>query len=315
MIQFRAGLWQEIGDALVLGVTVTVALWLILWSVDRPGRRGPGGRGSRRAANAGGHSHRFSAFCSLSPAAESSAKSTSVAGKRGPESGEDGRSHWLAARQEPRPPERTASTSGKDRSRPMSPALARERPAGTGKSAHPTAARLAWIAALLPGLLGSLALGLTIFEICQRLGVQPSYSPVPLVVGMVLFLLPRALAMQAMLWRNEQQAGVFLAESLAAQPGERGRQGAAILWRIRDAGRFWTLALLFWWSYLELTLPALLRPAGMAPAPLRLYNFLHYGHIPGLAAMLAVVLLVPVLLLTVGKGIWMRMDGLSTGGR
>ena len=130
--------------------------------------------------------------------------------------------------------------------------------------------------------------------------------------GMVLFLLPRALAMQAILRRNEQQAGVFLAESLAAQPGVRGKQGAEILWHIRDAGRFWTLALLFWWAYLELTLPALLRPAGMAPAPLRLYNFLHYGHIPGLAAMLAVVLLVPVLLLTVGKGIWMRMDGLST---
>ena len=74
---------------------------------------------------------------------------------------------------------------------------------------------LALVLLLLPGLLGSLALGLTIFEICQRLGVQPSYSPVPLVVGMVLFLLPRALVMLSMLRRNEQQAGVFLAESLA----------------------------------------------------------------------------------------------------
>ncbi len=347
VIQFRSALWQEIGDALVLGVTVTLGLWLILWSVDRLGRRGPGGRGSRRAATAGGHSHRFSAFCSLSPtigstvsddstvgergpcswvdpltlslspAAESSMKATSIAGERGPETSEGGHSLVQAARQEPRPPaprppEYAVSDSGGDRSRPMSHALARERPAGTGRIAHPTVAQFAWVAALLPGLLGSLALGLTIFEICQRLGVQPSYSPVPLVVGMVLFLLPRALAMQAMLRRNEQQAGVFVAESLAAQPGERGRQGAAILWRIRDAGRFWTLALLFWWSYLELTLPALLRPAGMAPAPQRLYNFLHYGHIDGVAAMLAVVLLVPVFLLTVGKGIWMRMDGLST---
>ncbi len=351
VIQFRSALWQEIGDALVLGVTVTLGLWLILWSVDQLGRRGSGGpglggRGSRRAAGEGGHSYRFSAFCSLSPmigstggedatvgeragvrgpcslvapltlalspAVESSVKATSIAGERGPETSEGGHSLVQAARQEPRPPEYNASASVVDRSRPMSPALAYERPAGTGKSAHPTVARLAWVAVLLPGLLGSLALGLTIFEICQRIGVQPSYSPVPLVVAMVLFLLPRALAMQAMLRRNELQAGVFLAESLATQPGERGRQGAAILWHIRDAGRFWTLSLLFWWSYLELTLPALLRPAGMAPAPLRLYNFLHYGHIPGLAAMLAVVLLVPVLLLTVGKGIWMRMNGLST---
>ncbi len=253
VIQFRAGLWQEIGDALVLGVTVTWLLWLILWSVQR--------LGGRRL---------------------------------------------------------TASACAADRSRPMSPALARERLVGTGRIAHPTVMRLVWGAALLPGLLGSLALGLTIFEICQRLGVQPSYSPVPLVVAMVLFLLPRALAMQAMLRRNVQQAGVFLAESLAVLPGQRGRQGAAILWRIRDAGRFWTLALLFWWSYLELTLPALLRPAGMAPAPLRLYNFLHYGHIPGLAAMLGVVLAVPVVLVVlvaVGRGLWIMVDGLSTGER
>jgi ABC-type Fe3+ transport system permease subunit len=226
LIRIRSALWQEIGDSLVLGVTVTLGLGLVLWV------------GSKLY---------------------------------------DGR--------------------------PRLSVLRRTRM---------SVIRWAAMLLLLPGLLGSLALGLTIFEICQRLGVQPSYSPVPLVLGIMLFLLPRALALQAMLRRNEQQAGVFLAESLTQLPGPRGRQGAAILWHIRDAGRFWTLALLFWWSYLELTLPALLRPAGMAPAPLRLYNFLHYGHIPGLAAMLAVVLLVPVLLLTVGKGIWMRMDSLST---
>ena len=160
------------------------------------------------------------------------------------------------------------------------------------------------VAGLLPGLLGSLVLGLTIFEICQRMGVQPSYSPVPLVVGMVLFLLPRALAMQAMCQLREAPAGVFLAEDLALQQGSRGSWGAVILWHIREAGRFWTLALLFWWSYLELTLPSLLRPAGMAPAPMRLYNFLHYGHIPGLAAMLLLVQAIPLVLLAIGRGGW-----------
>ena len=348
MIQFRAGLWQEIGDALVLGVTVTLGVWVILRGVDRLGRRGPGGRGSRRAANgiprrpafdtgplspaigidfmvdsAAGERARVRGrpeelgplTPTLSPTIESSPTTKSIVGER--EQSRNRQCEGLpsqAARQEPRPPEHNASASVVDRSRPMSPALARERPSGTGRIAHPTVMRLVWVAALLPGLLGSLALGLTIFEICQRLGVQPSYSPVPLVVAMVLFLLPRALAMQAMLRRNEQQAGVFLAESLAELSGPRGRQGAAILWRIRDAGRFWALALLFWWSYLELTLPALLRPAGMAPAPLRLYNFLHYGHIPGLAAMLAVVLAVPVVLLLVGRGLWWMVDGLSTEG-
>ena len=229
VIRFRSALWQEIGDALVLAVTVTLGVWMVLWGGIQLYNNRPQPSGLRRTML--------------------------------------------------------------------------------------SAVRSAAVLLVLPGLLGSLALGLTIFEICQRLGVQPSYSPVPLVVGMVLFLLPRGMALQAMLRRNEQQAGVFLAESLAQLPGVRGRQGAAILWRIRDAGRFWTLALLFWWSYLELTLPALLRPAGMAPAPLRLYNFLHYGHIPGLAAMLVVVLLVPVVLLVVpvvllavGRGLWSLRD-------
>ncbi len=245
LIRFRSALWQEIGDALVLGVTVTLGLWVVL--------RGAG--------------HLYDGH--LCPSVHRRTRMSVV----------------------------------------RSAAWAVERPAGTGRVAHPTAMwRVAVIMLLLPGLLGSLALGLTIFEICQRLGVQPSYSPVPLVLAMVLFLLPRALAMQAMLRRNEQQSRVFLAESLTQLPGPRGRYGAAILWHIRDTGRFWTLALLFWWSYLELTLPALLRPAGMAPAPLRLYNFLHYGHIPGLAAMLYVVLLVPVALLIVVRRLWM-IDG------
>ena len=213
VIQFRAAIWREIGDALVLAVTVTGLLMLILWGIGR----------------------------------------TQVA------------------------TERVLATSS----------------------------RKGWVfvlavGALLPGLLGSLALGLFLFELCQQIGWQASYTPVPLVVGMVLFLLPRAIVMQAMMRWGESRSDLFLAERLANQTGRRGHWGAAILWKLRGAGRFWMLALLFWWSYLELTLPSLLRPAGMAPAPMRLYNFLHYGHIPGLAAMLVLVLAVPLVLLAGG---------------
>ena len=216
VIQFRAAIWREVGDALVLAVTVIGLLMLILWGIGR-------------------------------------SQANVVRG--------------LA----------TSSRSG-------------------------------WVfviavGALLPGLLGSLALGLFLFEICQQIGWQPSYTPVPLVMGMVLFLLPRAIAMQAMMRWGESRPDLFLAEGLASHADRRGHWGAAILWKLRGAGRFWMLALLFWWSYLELTLPSLLRPAGMAPAPMRLYNFLHYGHIPGLAAMLVLVLAVPLVLM-VGGHCW-----------
>lgn len=213
VIQLRAAIWREIGDALILAVTVTGLLLLILWGVGR----------------------------------------VQVAGQRGlTNSRQDGWVIVIAA------------------------------------------------GALFPGLLGSLALGLFLFELCQQIGWQPSYTPVPLVVGMVLFLLPRAIAMQAMLRWGESRPDLFLAERLAEHADHRGHWGAAIMWKLRGAGRFWMLALLFWWSYLELTLPSLLRPAGMAPAPMRLYNFLHYGHIPGLAAMLVLVLAVPLVLMVGG---------------
>jgi ABC-type Fe3+ transport system permease subunit len=215
VIQLRSAIWQEIGDALILAVTVTSLLGTILWGIGKfqyVGRLWPGQFGRQRKA----------------------LTITSTA------------------------------------------------------------------FAMLPGLLGSLALGLLIFEICQQIGCQPAYTPVPLVAGMVLFLLPRAIVMQAMMRWSEVRPDVFLAERLTRQADRRADWGAAILWKLRGAGRFWTLALLFWWSYLELTLPSLLRPAGMAPAPMRLYNFLHYGHIPGLAAMLVLVLAVPLVLLFVG---------------
>lgn len=171
---------------------------------------------------------------------------------------------------------------------------------------------LLYFLCLVPGLLGNLALGLVIFEFCQRMGVSPAYSPLPLIAAMVLFVLPRALILRAMLWKSEGQSNLFLARTMGVstqgpvsldQPFKPQHWSRTILWKLQGAGRFWAMALLFWWSYLELTLPSLLRPSGMAPAPMRLYNFLHYGHIPGLAAMLVVVLAVPVL----GGGLWLMV--------
>lgn len=220
VIRLRGALWQEIGDALVLGVTVTLILGSVLrrlseWVRQSSGRPGSGGR---------------------------------------------------------------------------------------------RLVLLLGAVLLLPGLLGALSLGLLIFEISQRMGVAPSYSPGPLIGGLCLFLLPRALALHAMLLRNEGHSGLHLAQQMAAPSpdGTVAAWGQAIIWRMRDAGRFWGLAILFWWGYLELTLPELLRPSGMAPAPMRLYNLLHYDHRPGLAAMLAVVLAVPVAMVVLVMGLMHR---------
>ncbi len=282
VMRLQAAIWQEIGDALVLAVTVTFCLWGVMQAME-----------------------------------------------------------WLNRSRIPSPPSGPPLPSGEGLG-------VRAERQDDVRNRFSLLNHLLFLPLLLPGLLGSLALGLLIFEICQRIGLQPSYSPVPLVVAMVLFLLPRALAMRAMLLRSEGQSGLYLAKgmvdhwgessslqpTLTPSPGgtvevsgmgvspmrsprdsragrpchgrggpegetsdQRGGWGRAIVWRLQGEGRFWAMALLFWWAYLELTLPSLLRPAGMAPAPMRLYNFLHYGHIPGLAAMLVVVLAVPLVLM------------------
>ena len=57
---------------------------------------------------------------------------------------------------------------------------------------------------------------------------------------------------------------------------------------------FWGTAFVCLQGYLELSITFLLRPPNISPAPVRLYNFLHYGRVPGLAAMLVLCLVAPL---------------------
>jgi ABC-type Fe3+ transport system permease subunit len=87
-------------------------------------------------------------------------------------------------------------------------------------------------------------------------------------------------------------AALLLREG-SAQQRDRAR---LLVWRLRYQGHYWAIVLLCWWAYLDPTLPSLLRPSGLDPAPMRIYNFMHYGQAGGLSAMLAVTILAPLLL-------------------
>jgi ABC-type Fe3+ transport system permease subunit len=54
-----------------------------------------------------------------------------------------------------------------------------------------------------------------------------------------------------------------------------------------------------YWGYLELTPVAILAPPGMASAPMRLYNMMHYGHNYILSAMTLLAMAAPVVLLAI----------------
>lgn len=155
---------------------------------------------------------------------------------------------------------------------------------------------------LLPGLMGALALGVTTATLVQ---FEPLVilrdSPVPWIVAEVFFLLPRALLIRLLIGRWRDSAAVHEARLLSqAVDPHRQRQASNLLWQLDVGGGWGGLLLVCFWAYSELTLPSLLAPPGMTPAPVVLYNFMHYGQISGLSAMLFASTAIPVVLMVAG---------------
>ncbi|QDT50111.1 hypothetical protein Pan258_41670 [Symmachiella dynata] len=150
----------------------------------------------------------------------------------------------------------------------------------------------------LPGLFGGLTLGLAMLALFQTPALGGWYdTPLPWWSALVLWLMPRAMLLQILLASARRGEPVHLAALLIrdGSPQQRGR-ARQLIWRLRYQGHYWAIVLLCWWAYLDPTLSSLLRPSGLDPAPMRIYNFMHYGQAGGLSAMLAVTVLAPLLL-------------------
>ena len=147
------------------------------------------------------------------------------------------------------------------------------------------------------GLFGSLVLGLIVLALFQRSILNPLYdTPVPLLLTLALFLLPRVLVIQLLLRVLRPAQSVHLAKQLKQSPDAARRSaGRELLWHLRDRGHFWLAALACYWAYLDVTSATLLAPVGMATAPVRLYNLMHYGRSQALSAMTLLVVAVPIL--------------------
>lgn len=151
---------------------------------------------------------------------------------------------------------------------------------------------------VIPGLLGTLTLSLSGLYLFQLPRLIEWYdTPLPWLLASILYLLPRAMLLQALLAAARRREPIHLANLLSRSPSANQRkQARALNWHLRLRGHFWAIVLLGWWTYLEPTIPSLLRPSGLDPAAMRLYNFMHYGQATGLSAMLTVTLLAPLLL-------------------
>lgn len=159
------------------------------------------------------------------------------------------------------------------------------------------------IVLLLPGLLGAWTLGLSLAELFRLRLLRPVYeTPLPMIVGEVLFQLPRAVLVRLLLGRWRDSSAAHSARLLTSAGDTLRRQRAAdILWHLDTRGRLLGGMIVCYWAYMEVTIssPSLLGPPGMTTAPVLLYNLMHYGQIPGLSALVLAAIAVPVVCLFV----------------
>ena len=152
---------------------------------------------------------------------------------------------------------------------------------------------------LLPGLSGSLLLSLATGVLFQQQWLHPFYdTPLPWVLALAIWLLPRAVLVQLWIRATSQTEGLHLSELLAghAIPGSAieganatspvvpASRASALRFRLRDQPRLLAIALLCYWAYLDLSSAYLLAPSGMSSGLVRLYNFMHFGRTSALSA-------------------------------
>jgi len=157
----------------------------------------------------------------------------------------------------------------------------------------------------LPGLLGSLILGLSVIA-CFQLPLLSSWYATPLrwLIGATLAGLPRAVLLRLWLQRWPT-SGQHLAVTLMNSPlPDQQRQGRKLYWRLVEQPVAMALGLLTCWSYLDLTTAYLLAPSGLPSGMVRLYNFMHFGRTSALSAEALILVMGPMAMLMGGWLIW-----------
>jgi ABC-type spermidine/putrescine transport system permease subunit II len=159
-------------------------------------------------------------------------------------------------------------------------------------------ARLGLVAISVPGLFGSLVLSLALIRLLQQSYLHTFYkTPFALALGLTLFLLPRAAIVQMLVSASRRREGAHLATLLGASPSRTARATARELaWQLRWRGEFWSVALLTYWAFLDLTVTYLLAPVTIVSAPVMLYNQMHFGKNAVLSALVFLTVIVPALL-------------------
>jgi ABC-type Fe3+ transport system permease subunit len=158
--------------------------------------------------------------------------------------------------------------------------------------------RLGLVVLSVPGLFGSLVLSLALIRLLQQPYLHIFYkTPLALALGLTLFLLPRGVIVRLLLSASRRREGAHLAALLGASPSRAARATARELaWQLQWRGEFWSVALLAYWAFLDLTVAYLLAPVTIVSAPVMLYNQMHFGKNAVLSALVFLTVIVPALL-------------------
>lgn len=174
------------------------------------------------------------------------------------------------------------------------------------------AARVCFSAVLLPGLAGALAVSLLFFVLIQQgplIGLRS--TPVPAVVGLTVFLLPRAVLMLVLFQAQRRSTATGSAELLSqSRQTSQAASGFRLLWQLEDRAFFWTFSAVFFWGFFNLTAASLLMPLAIVPLPAQLYNLMHYGRTMSLSTQALLSIVVPVTLIAVSAWLLPRIERL-----
>ena len=149
---------------------------------------------------------------------------------------------------------------------------------------------------LLPGLSGTLLLSLSVLRLVQLPGViAVRDEPVPLVLGLSLYLLP-ILTLLVALARGRESSEAGWSVTLTPFP--------PLVWSYFKAPHLGIWAAGFYLAYFEVTASAILAPASMAsPVMVRLYNLMHYGRATMLSAYVVAAVAVPLAVLALATAL------------
>ena len=169
---------------------------------------------------------------------------------------------------------------------------------------------LAGLFCCLPGLSGALILALALASLfLTQSGAFLYGTPVPVLVGFVLFLFPRALFLRLMFVKRQRHTSLFLSQLLYQSPRKsQAAQGGELLWAVSGRMQFWAVVLLAFWAYWDVTISSILAPGSTMTSAVRLYGLMHYGQNAMLSSITFFCFLVPLCfslaLLPVVKKFW-----------